>query len=241
MLVAALVAGCSASKRTPKALTPAQMQAVVLASQPGPAGDSAADENFQNSYRINPGDMIDVKFAYHPQENERTIVRPDGRIELQVAGEVEAGGLTPHELEKSVAKAASVRLKNPVVTVSLSMQGERRVYVGGDVAKPGFVSFREGMTPIRAIVERGGPLDTANLGEVMLITREGSQVKSVKMDLRAVAKGEADQNVSLIPGDIVIIPRSFIGKADIWVDQWIRALLPVVPSAGFDLLQVLVF
>lgn len=189
----------------------------------------------QNTYRLAPGDLIDVKFPYHPEENERVPVRPDGRIGLQVIGDVMAAGLTVKELEQLVTEKSAATLRDPVVSIVIAQLAEHKVYVGGQVAKPGFVVYREGMTPLQAIVERGGFVDDANTDEVLYISRVGSAVQSQRLDLEAVMDGDSTEQIVMSPDDIIIVPRTFIGEADVWVDQWIRGLLPTVPRPGFDL------
>jgi len=189
----------------------------------------------QNTYRLAPGDLIDVKFPYHPEENERVPVRPDGRIGLQVVGDVMAAGLTVTELEQVVMEKSAKTLRDPVVSIIIAQLAEHKVYVGGQVAKPGFVVYREGMTPLQAIVERGGFVDDANTDEVLYISRVGSAVQSQRLDLEAVMDGDSSEQIVMSPDDIIIVPRTFIGEADVWVDQWIRGLLPTVPRPGLDL------
>jgi len=128
-----------------------------------------------------------------------------------------------------------VTLRDPVVSIVIAQLAEHKVYVGGQVAKPGFVPYREGMTPLQAIVERGGFVDDANTDEILYISRVGEAVQSQRLDLDAVMDGESSEQIVMSPDDIIIVPRTFIGKADVWVDQWIRGLLPTVPRPGFDL------
>jgi len=203
----------------------------------GPGGTGVPPDKLvdEYSYRLAPGDLIDVKFPYHPEENERVPVRPDGRIGLQVVGDVMAAGLTVKELEQIVVEKSSVTLRDPVVSIVIAQLAEHKVYVGGQVAKPGFVPYREGLTPLQAIVERGGFVDDANTDEILHISRIGEQVQSQRLDLEAVLDGESSEKIVMAPDDIIIVPRTFIGEADVWVDQWIRGLLPTVPRPGFDL------
>lgn len=204
---------------------------------PGTVGAiTGADEIVDEyRYRLAPGDVIDVKFPYHPEDNERVLVRPDGRIGLQVIGNTMAAGLTVKELEQVVLEKSSVFLRDPVVSIVLAQLAEHKVYVGGQVAKPGYVLYREGMTPLQAVVERGGFIDDANTDEVLHISRVGDQVQSQRLDLEAVMDGDSSERVIMSPDDVIIVPRTFIGEADVWVDQWIRGLLPTVPRPGLDL------
>lgn len=198
-----------------------------------PAGPSPILND--TTYRLAPGDLLDVKFPYHPEENERVPVRPDGRIGLQSAGDVMAAGLTVKELEESVVEKSSRTLRNPVVSVVIVQLAEHKVYVGGDVAKPGFVPFRDGLSPLEAVIERGGFLDTAKTDQVLYITRAGDQIRTQRLDLEAVLKGESAEEIVMTPDDILFVPKTWIGEANVFVDQWVRGLLPTVPRPGFDL------
>jgi hypothetical protein len=99
---------------------------------PNAAGTALSSEPLvdASTYRLAPGDLIDVKFPYHPEENERVPVRPDGRIGLQVIGDTMAAGLTVKELEDDVVKKSSVTLRDPVVSIVIRAR-EHKVYVGG--------------------------------------------------------------------------------------------------------------
>jgi len=250
--IAAATSGCGSSSRDRRSMMMAEAVASQQASQvpPGaaalgaPGSPAPSDAELaaatgplldDATYRLAPGDLIDVKFPYHPEENERVPVRPDGRIGLQSAGDVMAAGKTVKELEAAVVAKASHTLRSPVVSVVIVQLAEHKVYVGGDVAKPGFVQFRDGLTPLEAIIERGGFLDTAKSDEVLYITRAGEQVRTQRLDLEAVVDGESAEAVVLAPDDILFVPKTFIGEANVWVDQWIRGLLPTVPRPGFDL------
>jgi polysaccharide export outer membrane protein len=237
--VIALVSACSSHRDSGSGAMMMTAQAAA-GGKPGTVGGGSAlpDQDKlvdQNTYRLAPGDLIDVKFPYHPEENERVPVRPDGRIGLQVIGDVMAAGLTVRELEQVVTEKSAVTLRDPVVSIVIAQLAEHKVYVGGQVAKPGFVVYREGMTPLQAIVERGGFVDDANTDEVLYISRIGNAVQSQRLDLEAVMDGNSSEQIVMSPDDIIIVPRTFIGEADVWVDQWIRGLLPTVPRPGLDL------
>ncbi|MDG2303921.1 MAG: polysaccharide biosynthesis/export family protein [Candidatus Binatia bacterium] len=190
------------------------------------------------SYRLAPGDIIDIKFPYHPEENERVPVRPDGMIDLQVVGDIDAAGMTVAELEAEIVALASRTLRDPVVSVVIAQLAEHKVYVGGDVLRPGFVNYRDGLTPLQAVIERGGFTDTAKSDEVLYITRIGEEIQAQRLDLESIIDGDSTGEVIMAPDDVVFVPKTFIGKADVWVDQWIRGLLPTVPRPGFDLNSV---
>lgn len=238
-LVVALAMAASACGGTSRKSPPTALMVPQSAAAPTPDGGSAPPQPDklvdEYSYRLAPGDLIDVKFPYHPEENERVPVRPDGHIGLQNIGDMMAAGLTVKELEQVVVEKSSVTLRDPVVSIVIAQLAEHKVYVGGQVAKPGFVPYREGMTPLQAIVERGGFIDDANTDEVLYISRVGEQVQSQRLDLEVVMAGDSTEQIVMSPDDVIIVPRTFIGDADVWVDQWVRGLLPTIPRPGVDL------
>jgi protein involved in polysaccharide export with SLBB domain len=226
-----LASACGPSVSQQRAL---MMMAQVPAEQTSPA-KLLPEQVDPLSYRLAPGDLIDVKFTHHPEENERVPLRPDGLISLQIAGDINAAGLTVAELQRLIVEKSSATLRDPVVSVIIAQLAEHKVYVGGDVAKPGFVNFRDGLTPLQAVIERGGFTDTARMDEVLYVTRMGGEIQTQRLDLEAVVQGDSPEEIYMAPDDIVFVPKTFIGQANIWVDQWIRGLLPTVPRPGFDL------
>lgn len=236
LAIAASLAACGSPTRDRQAMLVAQASAARGAN--GASGTALPPSSRvinDTTYRLAPGDLIDVKFPYHPEENERVPVRPDGRIGLQSAGDVPAAGMTVRELEASVVERTSRTLRNPVVSIVIVQLAEHKVYVGGDVAKPGYVVYRDGLTPLEAIIERGGFIDTAKTSEVLYITHDGNAVRAEKLDLEQVIEGEAAEQVVMSPDDIIFVPKTWIGEANVVVDQWIRGLLPTVPRPGLDI------
>src|SRR5262245_50420414 len=124
-------------------------------------------------YRVQPGDVVDVKFLYHPNENQRLGIRPDGTLALPITGDLMVMGLTVDELEELIRTRASRRLREPVVSVTIA-ETSARAYVGGEVSNAGFVQLGKPMDVVQAIFERGGFRTTADLTKVMVVSRSGN-------------------------------------------------------------------
>jgi protein involved in polysaccharide export with SLBB domain len=173
-------------------------------------------------YRIQPGDMVDVKFLYHSNESQRLPVRADGILALGVTGDLDVGGLTVAEVEDLVRARASRWLRDPVVAVTVAETGAR-AYVGGEVSEAGFVSLAKPMTPLQAILERGGFTPGADLKRVTIISKASGTPVSRQVDVRA----DADAPVTLLtPDDVVFVPKTGIASANAWVNSWIDGLTP---------------
>jgi polysaccharide export outer membrane protein len=141
--------------------------------------------------------------------------------------------MTPAELEKVIARKSEHRLKNPEVVVVVTKIAEQRVYVGGEVAKPGYVTLQAGMTPLQAVVQTGGFRQTAKLDSVLLLTPgEGGKFSAARMDMEQVVADGVPERVRLHPGDVVYVPATWIADMNVVVDQYVRGLIPALPRVG---------
>jgi protein involved in polysaccharide export with SLBB domain len=185
------------------------------------------------TYRIQLGDTLHVRFVYQPDMTEEVPVRPDGRISLAAAGEIMAVGLTPPELERVIVERSSAHLRKPEVTVIVTKLGEQRVYVGGEVTRPGYVTLVPGMTPLQAVTYTGGFKPTAKLESVLLITpRPDGKFEAARVDMKQVVDDGVPERVRLHPNDVVFVPRTWIADADLVVQQYVIGLVPAFPRVG---------
>lgn len=212
-----LLVGCGPSVRV-QPFSPAELARLQ--------NESAEIE--RRGYRIEPGDTLQIKYPYHPEMDQEAMVRPDGNVTATGVGRVPAGGMTATELAALLQEKTSTRLRNPEVVVSISRYGERGVYVGGEVGRPGMLVYRKGLTVLQAVVAAGGFLPTARVDSVILVRQNGGTepLLARKIDLgRVVHRGEAEP-VPLNPQDIIFVPRTAIANANIWVRQHVTDLLP---------------
>jgi polysaccharide biosynthesis/export protein len=182
---------------------------------------------------LSPGDGIDFKFFHTPELNDTQTVRPDGKIALQLIGEVSVQGKTPEELRAELIKLYSPELRNPEVAVIIRSLSDRRVYVGGEVNKPGVIPMPARLTALEAIIEAGGfRVETANLKSVVVIRQREGKLRGSLIDFSQIPKGEVDSPFHLEPRDIIYVPETAIVKVDRWVDQYIYRILPMLKNVG---------
>lgn len=165
-------------------------------------------------YVIKPGDTLSVKFFFNPELNEQDlIVRPDGRISLQLIHEVEAQALTASQLTSLLAERYKGQLKNPEIAVIVrSVRETPSVYVDGEVNSPGMIEIVGRLNVLQAVVRANGfKADTAKTDEVTVIRRDQAGHSFViQLDLAAALSGkDLSQNIQLFPDDFVQVPRSF--------------------------------
>ena len=212
-----IAVGCSPAAKAPPA---ANLQAMQAAQAAAPPPDQ--------EYKIQVGDQLDIKFFYNTELNEQVIVRPDGRISLQLIPELEVTNLTLAMLAKQLTERYAADLNQPQVTVMVREFGTQRVFVDGEVGTPGMVPILGRMTALQAISQAGGMKDTARSTEVIVIRRgPGDAPVAFKADLKKARDGgDLAQDVILAPLDIIYVPRSRIANVNLFVDQYIRKVLP---------------
>ena len=205
-----ILVGCS----TTQSLGPQAMQGAMEA-------EPIAD------YRLRPGDEVEIKFFYHSDLNEKLMIGPDGKISLQLIDEVLASGLTGSQLDEVLTKEYAKYLENYEISVIVREYSGLKVYVGGEVVSPKFVSLKGNMSILQSVFAAQGFKETAKPENVILI-RKGPDNRPVAMvvDLAAVVSGEHIENdIYLMPSDIVYVPKTFIAKAGKFVDQYLRRVL----------------
>ena len=183
----------------------------------------------EQTYKMVPYDLITVRFTYHPEQDPKTpvTIRPDGNITLDAIGTIRAAGLTPEELGKEIAAKSSTRLKNPEVLVSLTQFAQRKIYVGGQVKAPGVINFQGEMTPMQAILDRGGFTTEAQVDSVILIRDTGGAEPIIgRINVIQGLEDGKPEKITLVANDILYVPMSGIARADLWVKQHLNDIIP---------------
>jgi polysaccharide biosynthesis/export protein len=180
-----------------------------------PSAALPADSPTESAYRLRRGDKLSVRFLYHSELNEPSlVVRPDGFISLQMVDDVRAAGLTAAELKAAIERAYAEILLSPVITVSVLEFVAPRVYVSGQVARPGSYALRDGNTLLQAIALAGGFTPAAHRKLVLHARSTGErQLRVAAIDVtRLMAPGSRVNEIELGDGDYVFVPDSKLSK-----------------------------
>jgi len=207
----------------------ASLLAACQASQPPSQPYPEAKLGVPGRVNLKSGDVVEIKFAYASQFNETQTVRPDGKIVLQLIGEVVVEGKTPAELRDELIKRYAVQLKHPELAVFARTLYDRRVYVGGEVNKPGPVDIPGEMTALEAIMLAGGfNLDRAEVRSVIVVRNKDGRWAGQALDFKNALAGREAQPYYLQPRDIVYVPRTTITDIDQWISQYLYKVLPPI-------------
>lgn len=180
------------------------------------AGGETALHQRADRYRLQPSDVIEVRFRFSPEFNETVSVQPDGFITLQVTGDIKVAGSTVPEATQEIVRKSAKVLHDPEVTIALKEFVKPAFYVGGNVVKPGKFELHGDMTVTDAITSAGGFAPGAKDTDVLLfrrISREMVEVKRIDVK-RAIEKEALREDIGLQPNDSIYVSKSWVGKID---------------------------
>jgi polysaccharide export outer membrane protein len=159
-------------------------------------------------YVIGVQDVLNVVFwsASSKDLSAEVLVRPDGKISLPILNDVTAVGMTPEQLAAAITNVATKFVRDPGATVIVRQINSRKVYVVGEVARPGPFPLGGEMNVLQAIAEAGGFLEVAKKGDVVIVRIENGKERRYKFNYNDVVRGKKiEQNIRLLPGDTIVV------------------------------------
>lgn len=179
---------------------------------------------------LGTGDEIDISVWRNSDLDGTYKVDSFGNIFIPLAGVIEVKDVSAFEMRDRVVEALSRYLVKPQVIVTVTAYRSRKVYVLGEVKRPGIYHMSESMaTLVEAIAKTGGFTEDANSKKVFLIKggleNDNVQVFNMKALLK---KGDVSQNPPLSSGDIVYVPSSFIANVDRFFEHLSTIINPIV-------------
>jgi polysaccharide biosynthesis/export protein len=175
------------------------------------ASDAPAQSTVSPDYLIGPGDTLQVFVWRNPDLSVTVPVRPDGKISTPLVEDMSAVGKTPSGLARDIEKALAEYVKSPqvnvIVTIPVSVFSQVKVI--GQVLKPQSLPYREGMTVLDALLAVGGLGQFAAGNRAHIARTAGGKEQDIKVKLDALVNGgEMQQNLKLLPGDVLVVPES---------------------------------
>ena len=159
-------------------------------------------------YILQPGDVISISVVEHPEFSGRHKIRPDGRVNYPVIGEIEVASLTCAQLVKIMQGKLSSYVNNPVVSISIEEYYSNKIYIIGAVHAAGQYQIYEPLDVMKAVAMCGG-LSNPKAKSIKIIRADGT---IVNVDARKLwsAEGKRDtKQFMLYPGDTMYVPESF--------------------------------
>jgi polysaccharide export outer membrane protein len=204
----------------------------LLAQQPvGYSGSNAQFQARHPRYQIEPGDVIELQFLPTAEYNQTVTVQPDGYITLREAGDLYVRGKTVPELRQLLGAAYSKILYDPEITVVLKDFDKPYFTATGQVGHPGKYDLRADTTVTEALAIAGGTTEKSKDSQVLLFRRVSNDwVETKVLDVKAIYKGQFQEDVHLRPGDMLFVPQNRISKIKPYLPVW--ALSTYMNPAG---------
>jgi len=173
-----------------------------------PAGVVAAPGvNLPPEYVIGADDVLSIIFWRDKELTADVNVRPDGKISLALVNDVQASGLTPAQLRDRIVEESKKYVEDPNVTVIVKQINSRKVFITGEVRKPGPVPLTAPTTVLQLLSISGGLADYAKPEKIVIVRVENGKPVSFKFNYKEVITGKKlAQNIELKPGDTIIVP-----------------------------------
>lgn len=231
------VTGCSPMDQATLAGAPTPIAGATAYAPASIPGFRPWTDAVEYEFRFVIGDELAINLPFYEEETTTTTVAPDGNIYLSLIGPVPAEGRTPGELEADLESRYEKYLRFPTVGVVPKSYGNRQVFVGGEVNRPGALNMPGPMGVMEAVIMAGGLKETAGTRKVALIRRgpEGyPMMRIVDLD-EFTSMATAEQNLILQPYDVVFVPRSRIAEVNLWVDQFINKTVPFNRNFSFTI------
>lgn len=159
------------------------------------------------NYIIGAQDVLDISVWKETELTRIIPVRPDGKISLPLLNDVQAAGLTPTQLAAQLTESLKKFVTNPQVTVIVSQINSQRVYILGEVTRPGAYPILPGMTILQALSSAGGFTQFAKMKSIYLLRDVGGKQEKYMFNYKDVIGGKhLEQNLPLKAGDTVVVP-----------------------------------
>ncbi len=161
----------------------------------------------RNEYVLRAGDEISIKVIEHPEFSQRNRIRPDGRINYPVVGEIDVAGLTSDQLVKIMEEKLAPYVNNVIVSVSIEQYFSNRIFVIGEVNRAGEIRIFEPTDALKVLAMVGGLKNPKT--KVVKIVRANGDIFELDIQVLFQQKGaNQEEEFLLYPGDTMFVPRA---------------------------------
>ena len=159
------------------------------------------------NYIIGAQDVLDINVWKEPELTRTVPVRPDGKISLPLLNDVQASGLTPMQLAANITASLKKFVSDPQVTIVVTQINSQRIYILGEIGRPGAYPLLPGMTMLEGLSSAGGFTPFANVKKIYVLRKVNGTMEKYPFNYKDVIHGKApEQNISLKAGDTIVVP-----------------------------------
>jgi polysaccharide biosynthesis/export protein len=171
------------------------------------AGTGSATARADESYALQPGDLLTISVWKEPELSSDILVRPDGGITMPLAGEVAAAGHTVEDVRVAIDQRLRKFIPDPSVTVIVKQTLGNQIFVIGKVNRPGQYPVNRPVDVMQALSMAGGTTPFAAVNDIRVLRRSGGQQITMPFRYGDIEHGrDLQQNILLQSGDTVVVP-----------------------------------
>lgn len=159
-------------------------------------------------YVLRPGDIISINVVEHDEFSQKTKIRPDGRINYPLLGEIDVAGLTSSQLVKVMEEKLAPYVNNVVVSVSIEAYFSNKIFIIGAVYRSGEFQIFEPIDAMKALALAGG-MKNPNTKNIKLVRSSGEVVTLNLEQFWTKKSAKSKEKFLLYPGDTLYVPERF--------------------------------
>ena len=199
-----------------------------------------AQPSLQAEYHIAPPDTLSIIVRPEPAIQREVVVRPDGRVSLDLIGDVEVRGKTVDEVRTEVTRRLKEYIVQPDVTVSLTKSESRTFYVFGEVGRPGAYPLIGDVTALYALGIAGGSTKFADEDDSWLVRPTVEGERTYPVYLRAISRyGHGETNYMLQPGDVIYVPPTWSARIGYAIQNFTYPITAILGLGGSQAVTVM--
>ena len=181
------------------------------------------------AFTLGPGDVIDVRIWPMTGLNQKILIGPSGIIDYPYIGQIPVTGMSIFDLRDKIATGMANYYKDPHVSVNITSNQSQKIFVLGEVKRPGIYQLPGPTNAIEAFSMANGFTRDAELETVLLIRGDINKPQLASLNINAIL-GQADmsQNINLQPGDVLYVPTTKIASVDRYFRHLYSVILPIV-------------
>lgn len=180
-------------------------------------------------YVIGADDVLYIQLYGDPSMTGLWEVREDGNIKYPLLGETKAAGYTLEEFNDYLTSALTTYYKNPQVTVTVESYGSCKVFILGQVYRPGVYYYKREATVLEALLLAGGISESGKKNSVIVVRQLESTPQIMRVNIESLVEdGMLAFNIPVKPMDIIFVPKTFIANLNDFLSKLYPSMLTYI-------------
>ncbi|MBJ18092.1 MAG: hypothetical protein CL933_01595 [Deltaproteobacteria bacterium] len=183
-------------------------------------------------YLVGAPDVLLIHVLPEPVIEREVRVRPDGKISVDLVGDIQAAGRAPIDIAAEIQTEISRFKRDAAVNVTVVESPSQFVTIYGEVQQPGTFPLNSETRISEAIGRVGGPRPFASLNSVRLIRSQGAKTEIIEIELGNIQNGDLSTNYIVRQGDLIVVPPTLLAKVGYAVQMLLFPLQPIISGAS---------